>query len=117
MKRLIASLQPTSYRLPTTDELFGDEDLEAGKTDLKPEKSDNVNFNLSYNRQFGKHAVYVEGTLIYRDTKDYIKRGLDAIGGMSYGYLRKPRAGKDQGIQRVGTLFVCEMVLIGRHVQ
>ena len=46
-----------AYRLPTTDELFGDEDLEAGKTDLKPEKSDNVNFNLSYNRQFGKHAV------------------------------------------------------------
>ena len=28
-----------AYRLPTTDELFGDEDLEAGKTDLKPENS------------------------------------------------------------------------------
>lgn len=29
-----------AYRLPTTDELFGDEDLEAGKADLKPERSD-----------------------------------------------------------------------------
>ena len=86
-----------AYRLPTTDELFGDEDLEAGKTDLKPEKSDNVNFNLSYNRQFGKHAVYVEGTLIYRDTKDYIKRGLDAIGGMSYGIYENHGRVKTKG--------------------
>lgn len=36
-----------AYRLPTTDELFGDEDLEAGKADLKPERSDNFNLNLS----------------------------------------------------------------------
>ena len=86
-----------AYRLPTTDELFGDEDLEAGKTDLKPEKSDNINFNLSYNRQFGKHALYVEGTLIYRDTKDYIKRGLDAIGGMSYGIYENHGRVKTKG--------------------
>ena len=37
-----------AYRLPTTDELFGDEDLEAGKTDLRPENSHNVNLNLSF---------------------------------------------------------------------
>lgn len=37
-----------AYRLPTTEELFGDEDLEAGKADLKPERSDNFNLNLSY---------------------------------------------------------------------
>ena len=86
-----------AYRLPTTDELFGDEDLEAGKTDLRPEKSDNVNFNLSYNRQIGKHALYVEGTLIYRDTKDYIKRGLDAIGGMSYGIYENHGRVKTKG--------------------
>ncbi len=74
-----------AYRLPTTDELFGDEDLEAGRTDLRPENSDNFNLNLSYTHQFGKHGLYAEGGLIYRDTKDYIKRGLDATGGMSYG--------------------------------
>ena len=75
-----------AYRLPTTDELFGDEDLEAGKTDLRPENSHNVNLNLSFNRQFHKHAVYVEGAFIYRDTKDYIQRGLSTVSGMSYGF-------------------------------
>lgn len=86
-----------AYRLPTTDELFGDEDLEAGKTDLRPEKSDNVNFNLSYNRQFGKHGIYVEGTLIYRDTKDYIQRGLSTISGMSYGIYENHGRMKTKG--------------------
>ena len=47
-----------AFRLPTTDELFGDEDLEAGKMNLKPEKSDNVNLSFSYNHQFGKHRLY-----------------------------------------------------------
>ena len=75
-----------AFRLPTTDELFGDEDLEAGKMNLKPEKSDNVNLSFSYNHQFGKHGLYTEAGLIYRDTKDYIKRGLDVLGGTSYGY-------------------------------
>ena len=75
-----------AFRLPTTDELFGDEDLEAGKMNLKPEKSDNVNLSFSYNHQFGKHGLYAEAGLIYRDTKDYIKRGLDVLGGTSYGY-------------------------------
>ena len=31
-----------AYRLPSTDELFGDEDLEAGKTGRKPGKNGNV---------------------------------------------------------------------------
>ena len=74
-----------TYRLPTNDELFGDEDLEAGKTDLKPEKSDNFNFNISYSLPIGKHSLYVEGSLIYRNTKDYIKRGLGKHGSTQYG--------------------------------
>ena len=86
-----------AYRLPTNDELFGDEDLEAGKADLRPENSDNVNLNLSYSRNFGKHGLYVEGSLIYRDTKDYIKRGLDAIGGMAYGIYENHGRVKTKG--------------------
>lgn len=74
-----------AYRLPTNNELFGDEDLEAGKTDLRPENSDNFNLNLNYSQQFGKHGVYVEGNLIYRDTKDYIKRGIGKHGALQYG--------------------------------
>lgn len=63
-----------AYRLPTTDELFGDEDLELGSMGLKPEKSDNINFNLSYTGQWGMHGLYVEGSLVYRNTADYIQR-------------------------------------------
>ena len=74
-----------AYRLPTNDELFGDEDLEAGKTDLKPENSDNFNLNLNYTRHFGKHGFYGEVSLIYRDTKDYIKRGIGKHGALEYG--------------------------------
>lgn len=86
-----------AYRLPTTDELFGDEDLEAGKTDLRPENSHNVNLNLSFNRQFDKHVVYLEGTLIYRDTRDYIQRGLSTVSGMSYGFYENHGRVKTEG--------------------
>lgn len=86
LKELQAKLSyEKACRLPTTDELFGDEDLEAGKTDLQPEKSDNFNFNLSYNRSFGWHNLYIDGSLIYRNTKDYIKRGLGKHGSTQYG--------------------------------
>ena len=86
-----------AYRLPTTDELFGDEDLEAGKTDLRPENSHNVNLNLSFNRQFDKHVVYLEGTLIYRDTRGYIQRGLSTVSGMSYGFYENHGRVKTEG--------------------
>lgn len=86
-----------AYRLPTTDELFGDEDLEAGRAELRPENSNNLNFNLSYNLNFGRHGFYIEGALIYRDTKDYIKRGLDATGSMAYGIYENHGRVKTKG--------------------
>ena len=52
---------------------------------MNPENSDNINLNLSYTHQFGKHGLYVEGSLIYRDTKDYIVRTINSFGGKSYG--------------------------------
>ncbi|MDE7069231.1 MAG: carboxypeptidase-like regulatory domain-containing protein [Alistipes sp.] len=70
-----------AYRLPTNEELFGDEDLELGQIGLKPEKSDNANLNLSYDRQFGRHGLYVEGGLIYRNTRDYIQRRIGTYSG------------------------------------
>ena len=39
-----------AYRLPTIEEMFGDEDLESGDIGIRPEKSDNINLNLSYSR-------------------------------------------------------------------
>lgn len=70
-----------AYRLPTIEEMFGDEDLESGSTTIRPENSDNVNLNLSYSRTFGKHAIYLEGGFVYRDTKDYIQRNVQDLSG------------------------------------
>lgn len=82
LKALQAKLSyEKAFRLPATDELFGDEDLEMGKIGLKPEKSDNFNLNLSYSPRLGKHAIYAEAGWIYRDTKDFIRRRTDTYSG------------------------------------
>ena len=70
-----------AYRLPTIEEIFGDEDLEMGEMDIKPESSNNINLNLSYDATFGSHTVYVESGLIYRDTRDYIQRNIASLSG------------------------------------
>lgn len=73
------------FRLPTNSEMFGDEDLETGDIAIKPENSDNLNFNLSFDKSFGQHAVYLEGGLIYRDIKNYIQRNITGLSGGRYG--------------------------------
>ena len=70
-----------AYRLPTIEEMFGDEDLEMGDISLKPEASHNVNLNLSYNTAFGNNVIYAEAGFIYRDTHDYIQRNILALSG------------------------------------
>lgn len=70
-----------AYRLPTIEEMFGDEDLEVGDMALKPESSHNINLNLSYNATFGNNIIYVEAGFIYRDTRDYIQRNILALSG------------------------------------
>ena len=73
-----------ALRLPTIEEMFGDEDLEMGDMGIKPEKSHNANINLSYGRTFDAHGVYAELGLVYRDTRDYIQRNIvDLSGGKS----------------------------------
>lgn len=73
-------------RLPSENELFGDESLETGDAGLKPENSLNLNVNISYERTFGKvHSVYFDAGLIYRDTRDYIRRRIEQrYGGAFY---------------------------------
>ncbi|MBO7278869.1 MAG: TonB-dependent receptor [Bacteroidales bacterium] len=70
-----------AYRLPTIEEMFGDEDLEQGDISIRPENSDNFNVNLSYHEKFGPHSLYVEGGFVWRDTKDYIQRNLVDLSG------------------------------------
>ncbi len=74
-----------AYRLPTNDEMFGDEDLESGDIALKPENSDNLNVNLSYTKNFGKNAIYLETGFVYRNTNDYIQRNITSLSGGKYG--------------------------------
>lgn len=71
-------------RLPTIEEMFGDEDLEMGDMNIRPERSDNINLNLSYAQRFGRHSVYIEGGLVYRNTKDYIQRNIASMSGGKY---------------------------------
>jgi outer membrane receptor for ferrienterochelin and colicin len=84
-----------TYRLPTDNELFGNEELERGSTGLKAENSNNYNLNLSYSHDFDRtHFVHVDAGYILRNTKDYIRRVTDSYSGKYYashinhGYVR-----------------------------
>ena len=69
-----------TFRLPTANELFGNEDLEKSNAVLKPENSDNGNVNISYNKLFGKrHSLFVDAGFMYRDIKDYIRRVVESM--------------------------------------
>ncbi len=74
-----------AYRLPTVEEMFGDEDLETGDISIRPESSHNLNLNLSYSLSRGRHSVYAEGGLLYRDMSDYIQRNIGSLSGGKFG--------------------------------
>ncbi len=87
-----------AFRLPTNEEFFGDEDLELGSIGLKPEKSDNLNLNLSYTNKWGLHGLYAEGSLIYRNTTDYIQRRIGTYtGNKSYASYQNHGKVKTEG--------------------
>jgi len=67
-----------SYRLPETDELFGDLLNLEGNIDLDPEHSHNFNFGLSYQTQINKiHRLNFDGGVLYRNAKDFIRPSLN----------------------------------------
>ena len=81
LKTLQAKLSyEKSFRLPTDTELFGDGDLEIGNYKLKPENSNNLNVNLSYQPAFKAHSLLVEAGFAYRYIKDYIIRSIISAG-------------------------------------
>ncbi|CAL1519510.1 TonB-dependent receptor [Chitinophaga sp. MM2321] len=68
-----------SYRLPETEELFGDLLNLEGNIDLKPESSDNFNFGLSYQTHIQQvHRFSFDGNFLYRYAKDFIRPMLNA---------------------------------------
>lgn len=72
-----------SYRLPNDRELFGDGDLEIGDNQLRPEHSNNLNVNISYQPTFNTHSILIEGGFAYRHIKDYIIRNISSAGAGS----------------------------------
>ena len=68
-----------SYRLPTGNELFGDGNITLeGNTNLKPESSHNYNFGIAYSFMLRyDHRFRIDGTLFYRDAKDFIRPGFN----------------------------------------
>ncbi len=74
-----------SYRLPSEMELFGDNVLETGDAGLKPESSNNINVNVTFDYRFNKnHAIYTDAGFVYRNTQDYIRRLVEQRYGGAY---------------------------------
>lgn len=64
-----------AFRLPTEDELFGDEVLEIGNVALQAEQSMNYNIGFRLNKSLNDdHAIYVDAGMYYRDINNYIRR-------------------------------------------
>ena len=67
-----------SYRLPDTDELFGDVINLEGNIDLKPESSNNYNLGASYWINIGQeHQIALKENIFYRDANDFIRPRLN----------------------------------------
>ena len=82
-------------RLPTIEEMFGNEDLEMGDLSIRPERSDNLNLNVGFNQHYRQHALYAEGGFVFRNTQDYIQRNITDLSGgkqaatyINYGKVR-----------------------------
>ncbi len=68
-----------SYRLPETDELFGDLLNLEGNIDLDPETSNNYNLGFSYQTAIGKmHRINLDANVLYRDAQGFIRPKLNA---------------------------------------
>jgi outer membrane receptor protein involved in Fe transport len=70
-----------ALRLPTIEELFGDEDLEQGAIGIRPELSHNANLSFIYNVRQKHHDLFAELGFIVRDTRDYIQRNIVSLSG------------------------------------
>jgi len=64
-----------AYRLPSDNELFGDENAEVGNATLKAENSMNYNLGFTLNKVFpNRDVLYLDVNGYYRNTDDFIRR-------------------------------------------
>ena len=71
-----------SLRMPGNTELFGEEgENMEGNSKLKPESSHNVNLGATFSTKFNTvHGLIIDGTFLYRDTRDFIRARLNTNG-------------------------------------
>ena len=71
-----------TYRLPETEEVFGNESFNAGNILLKPEKSLNFNFTTVYDASLNpENQLELSTSLLFRKTEDFIVRMLSSNNG------------------------------------
>ncbi len=65
-----------AYRMPEAVEIFGDGFIQKANPDLRPEISRNLNIGLLFDQQIDEHHLMAEVSYIYRNTKDFILKGV-----------------------------------------
>ena len=75
-----------AYRLPDSNEMFGDGLIQQANPDLKPEKSDNVNVGFIFEQTIKDHTFNVEANGIYRYTTDFIRKAVSLTSNPTTGY-------------------------------
>ena len=81
-----------AYRMPNALEMFGDGFIQKSNTDLRPEKSRNLNIGISFNQNFGIHRVAADVNYIYRYTKDFIFKGVSLTSDPTTSYVNIGKA-------------------------
>lgn len=75
-----------AYRLPESNEIFGDGLIQKANLSLKPENSDNVNLGFIFEQSIQDHTFNIEANGIYRYTKDFIRKGVSLTSNPTTGY-------------------------------
>lgn len=87
LPRLQAKLSyEKAYRLPQSNEMFGDGLIQQRNPDLKPESSHNLNLGILFEQRFGEHTFQIETNFIYRNTKDFILKEVALTSDPTTGY-------------------------------
>lgn len=77
-----------TYRLPEATELLGDGLYVRRNSNLKPEKSDNINLGVLYTvLSEGVHRLNLEGNFILRNAKDYIRQDQQQVQPVDRQYI------------------------------
>lgn len=88
-----------TYRLPETEEVFGNESFNGGNIFLKPEKSLNFNFTTVYDASFNEvNQLEFSTSLLFRKTEDFIVRMISSSNGTPATYSNQGLA-HNKGIE------------------